>query len=96
MMAGITGAMVRSGLKDCKDVEVFDMRVTEPAHDVVEGGRTKKGIWNEAWTFRVCGQAIDVPMTFIPDAVGGGTTFMTSPMTPREGTGKPRVASPGF
>jgi hypothetical protein len=74
------GALVRSGLKDCKSAYVFDMRVTEPAHNVVEGDKTFKGVWNEIWTFRMCGQMIDVAMTFIPDATGGGTTFTSGPL----------------
>jgi len=77
MVSAITGALVRSGLKDCKDIDAFDMRVTEAAHNVIEGDKTFKGVWNETWTFKVCGQMIDVGMTFIPDANGGGTTFTT-------------------
>ncbi len=80
MLSAITGALVRSGLKDCKEIDVFDMRVTEPPHNVVEGDKTFKGVWNEIWTFRMCGQMVDVAMTFIPDAKGGGTTFRTGPM----------------
>jgi hypothetical protein len=77
MLPAIMGAVVRSGLKDCKDVDVFDMRVTEPAHDVVEGDKTFKGVWKETWIFKTCGQMIDVPIRFTPDANGGGTTFTT-------------------
>ncbi len=79
MMTAVIGAMSRSGLKEYKDFDVFDMRVTEPAHDVVEGDKTFRGVWSEIWTFRVRGQMIDVPMTFIPDANGGGTTFTSGP-----------------
>jgi hypothetical protein len=82
MMIAVTGALSRSGLNECKEVDVFDMRVTEPAHDVVEGEKIFKGVWSEIWTFRVCGQMIDVPMTFIPDANGGGTTFISGPDRP--------------
>lgn len=56
--------LILSGLKDCKDVDVFDMRVTTPAHDLVPG--KIKGVWNEIWTLKACGQMIDVAMTFIP------------------------------
>lgn len=82
-------AVVQSGLKDCKTALVFDMRVIEPSHDVVDGEKTFKGVWNELWTFSMCGQMIDVAMTFIPDATGGGTSFMASPAKPKSVTVKP-------
>jgi hypothetical protein len=89
MMSAVTGASARSGLKDCKQADVFDMRVTEPAHDVVEGDKTFKGVWSEIWTFRMCGQMIDVAMTFIPDPNGGGTTFTTGPVKQGDAKVKP-------
>lgn len=89
MLSATIGALSRSGLKDCRDSEVFDMRVTEPAHDVVEGDKTFKGVWNEIWTFRMCGQMVDVGMTFIPDANGGGTTFTSGPAKPGNAIVKP-------
>lgn len=89
MMSAVTGALARSGLKDCKKADVFDMRVTEPAHNVVEGEKIFKGVWNEIWTFRMCGQMIDVAMTFIPDANGGGTTFTSGPIKPEPAAVKP-------
>lgn len=79
MLSAITGALVQSGLKDCKNIDVFDMIVTEQAHNVVEGDKTFEGVWNESWAFKVCGQLIDVAMTFIPDVNGGGTSFTTGP-----------------
>ncbi|MBI5909842.1 MAG: hypothetical protein HY848_07810 [Betaproteobacteria bacterium] len=89
MLSAITAALARSGFKDCKDVDVFDMRVTDAAHNVVEGNKTFKGVWNEVWAFQVCGQMIGVPMTFIPDADGGGTTFTTGPAKMGDATVKP-------
>jgi hypothetical protein len=53
MLSAISVTAVRSGLKDCKDISVFDMRVTEPAHNVIEGEKTFKGVWKEIWTFRM-------------------------------------------
>lgn len=76
MMGAVARAEARSGLKDCKTFYVFDMRVTEPAHNVVEKETTFRGVWNELWTFSICGKMVDVPMTFIPDARGGGTTYI--------------------
>ena len=89
MLSAIMGAVARSGLNDCKDFDVFDMRVTEPAHDVAEGNKIIKGVWNEIWTLKVCGQAFDVAMTFIPDANGGGTSFTAGPSKVVETTAKP-------
>lgn len=82
-------AAMRAGLKDCKKADVFDMRVTEAAHDVTSAGTTFKGVWNEIWTFRMCGQMVDVAMTFIPDANGGGTSFTSGPVTPQAAVVKP-------
>jgi hypothetical protein len=84
MSSAIVGASARSGLKDCKDISVFDMRVTEPAHNFVEGEKTFKGVWNEIWTFRMCGHSVEVAMTFIPDVNGGGTTFKSGPVIHKE------------
>src|SRR3990170_3723445 len=75
--------------QDCKTALVFDMRVTESSHNVVEGKKAFKGVWNELWTFSMCGQMIDVAMTFIPDATGGGTSFTASPAKPKSITDKP-------
>jgi hypothetical protein len=66
---------VNPNAKDCKDVDMFDMNVTQEAHNVTEKGKALKGVWNETWTLYVCGSLVDVPITFIPDATGGGTTF---------------------
>jgi hypothetical protein len=77
MNSALQGASVRVD-KACKNFEIFDMRVSESPHDVVEGATTHKGVWNEIWTFRACGEMVEVPMTFIPDAVGGGTTFSST------------------
>ena len=82
MASAVSGAQVRSGLKGCKTADVFDMRVTQPAHNVVEGEKAIKGVWNEIWTFRMCGQMIDVAMTFIPDSNGGGTSYFSGPVKP--------------
>ncbi len=84
-----TSAAMRAGLKDCKKADIFDMRVTEAAHDVTSAGTTFKGVWNEVWTFRMCSQMVDVAMIFIPDANGGGTSFTSGPVTPQAAAVKP-------
>lgn len=88
MFEALSSAMVKAELTDCKDIDVFDMRITEPAHDVTDGDKTFKGVWNEAWTFRLCGQMVDVGISFIPDTTGGGTTYIVSPVKPAEAAKK--------
>ncbi|VVE19234.1 hypothetical protein PCA20602_03052 [Pandoraea capi] len=85
VMSAVTTALAKSGQSGCRKVEAFDMKVTKPPHDVVEGGRTLKGVWRERWTFRVCGQMVDVDMTFTPDADGGGTSFKSESVKPTQG-----------
>jgi hypothetical protein len=33
-------------------------------------------VWKEAWTFKICGKPVDTDITFIPDATGGGTSYV--------------------
>jgi hypothetical protein len=80
MPSAVQNANFQLGDKNCKECFIFDMRVTEPAHNVAEGGKMFIGVWKEVWTFRVCGKMIDVEMTFIPDANGGGTSFAAGPV----------------
>lgn len=85
MPSAVSGALARSALKGCKDVDVFDMRVTEPVHEVVAGDRTIQGVWSETWTLRMCKQLQEVAVTFIPGADGSGTTFTSGPVMRRMG-----------
>ncbi len=82
MPSVISGALDRSGLRDCGDIDVFDMRVTEQIHDVVEGDKTIRDVWNETWTLSMCGQMHDVAVTFMPDRNGSGTKFASGPVAP--------------
>ncbi|WP_150575550.1 hypothetical protein [Pandoraea aquatica] len=77
VMTAAAMALARAGLKECKNADVFDMRIKRPAHDVVENGKTIRGVWEETWTFRACGRMVDIDMNFLPDADGGGTSFHT-------------------
>lgn len=88
MLAAVPSALIQSGLKDCKEIDVFDMRVSEAPHDVGDGDKARKGVWAETWTFRMCGQMVDVAITFVPDARGGGTSFTVAPTKPGNGTAK--------
>lgn len=73
MPAALAAARARSGQHDCKVVDVFDMIVSEPAHQVIDEGKTIEGVWAEKWTFQLCGQLSDVLLRFTPDASNGGT-----------------------
>jgi hypothetical protein len=75
MRVAIPNAALKA--KDCKSALVFDMRVTKPVHDVTESEKTVKGVWEELWTFKMCSQLVEVPITFIPDGKGG-TSFVVS------------------
>lgn len=88
MRAAVSTATTAGVPKDCKTAHVYDMRVTQPARDVTEQGTTLKGVWDEVWTFSMCGQLVDVPMTFIPDAKGGGTTFKGGKASVRSASGQ--------
>lgn len=44
MFSAVTSALVKSGQKDCKEVDVFDMSVTVQAHDVVKDGTLFRGV----------------------------------------------------
>ncbi|HEY8084902.1 MAG TPA: hypothetical protein VIE69_04795 [Methylophilaceae bacterium] len=75
MRSALPSAMIKSGDRQCKDLDMLDMRVTQEPHDVIEGDKTSKGVWNETWTFLLCGKPVDTDITFVPDATGGGTSF---------------------
>jgi hypothetical protein len=79
----------QSGLKDSKEVDIFDMRVTRPPRDaIIQEESTKqgsdvwvsdkilKGVWEETWTFRVGGRMVDVVIAFVPNAERGGTDYV--------------------
>ena len=34
--------------------------------------------WQEVWLVNICGHRLNIPITFIPDATGGGTSFSIS------------------
>ena len=78
MPSAIAFALLRAGQRDCKDISVFDMKVTHPQHDVVDKGKVIKGIWKELWTIRICGKPIDVGITFTPNQDGPGTSFLVN------------------
>jgi hypothetical protein len=79
-MSAIPSALIKLGDMNCKQLDVFDMRVTSEPHDQTEAGKTLKGVWNEAWDFRMCGKPVEIEITFIPDTTGRGTSFVINPV----------------
>ena len=67
MFQATVTALVKSGVQDCKEAMVYDMRP--------DGPPDKEGRWSEVWIFRVCGKMVDVPINFVPDRKTGGVTF---------------------
>jgi hypothetical protein len=77
----LAAAKLRSSNQVCKDYSVFDMRVTEQPHDVVEQGASFAGVWRETWTFRACGVPVEVSIKFVPNAKLGGTDYIIDPVS---------------
>jgi hypothetical protein len=42
------------------------------------GSYNPHGSWQEVWLVNICGHRLNIPITFIPDATGGGTSFSVS------------------
>jgi hypothetical protein len=55
--------LAKQGAKDCKVLQVFDMRVVNPSK--------QGGPWQEGWTFQGCGARAEVKVVFTPDGKGG-------------------------
>lgn len=89
MRSAVPSGLIKSGQKDCKEFDVFDMNIKEPTHNVVKGDKTLKGVWSETWTFGMCGEMVDVLITFVPDDTGGGTSFTITLPKPNNTTAKP-------
>lgn len=53
---------------DCP-LDVLDTNIV--GHQVPRGRDT----WSEVWLVRVCGRRMQIPVTFVPDNVGSGTSF---------------------
>lgn len=69
-------AVYKSGLKDsCNNFEIIDTKTSERPHNITVDGQTKTNVWNEIWVYRVCGEEIEVPLAFTPDASGSSIKF---------------------
>lgn len=74
LMVAIVKLNQKSNKKNCRDLKLIDTELEKPPHDVIENGKTTKGVWNEKWTLRGCEETVKVAVTFIPDG-RGGTSF---------------------
>lgn len=85
MTSVMTSALLKirelNNQEKCNNVELIDTLLKKSPHDVIENGITTKGVWNEEWTLRGCGQTVKVPIIFSPDG-SGGTTFIIKTTLP--------------
>jgi len=67
--------LAKAGDSNCKRPIVSDMRVDQGPHPVEQAGKRLENVWNETWTFDVCGRTVDAAMTFVPTLRDGGTDW---------------------
>jgi len=75
--------------KDCKALAMADMQVSAPPHEVTEGDKVFKGVWDELWTFSQCGKSVGVSMHFTPSLDGSGIDFQAGTATQKPATAAP-------
>lgn len=56
--------------KNCKEAEFIDTRLTHPPREPKDHDKPA-GHWEEAWTFRGCGQDVEISLNFTLDDKGG-------------------------
>ena len=71
-------AMVKS---NCNKFQVINTELkTMPQYNkIYKGQRFASSTWIEEWTVDACGQKLVVPIAFIPDKKGFGTSFSITP-----------------
>lgn len=85
-------ALSQAGVRNCKEVDVFDMRVTKQPRDVIVEDESTghpppvhmrywiiTGVWEETWTFKVGGKMVDIIIAFVPNSERGGTDYVIMP-----------------
>ncbi len=65
-------------LNGCDDMAIENTEIlTRPEFNKVIGNKRYGSTpWKEMWTVKACGEKVFVPVTFVPDPVGVGTTYM--------------------
>jgi len=71
--------IVRNLRPACADIMVTDTRFEGPFEEKVPGTR-RTTPWRETWSVRICGEDLEVPVEFMPDATG---TMIKLQMPPR-------------
>lgn len=68
-------------LPNCTNLSVVDTKLLKMPefNKVYNGQRYASTPWIEEWTINACGKNVYVPVTFIPDDNGTGTSFAVSP-----------------
>ena len=74
-------AAVSVKVNNCTDLSVTDTKLEKMPefNKVYNGQRYASSPWIEEWTVNACGKEVYVPVTFIPDDNGVGTSFAVSP-----------------
>ena len=74
-------AAVSVKIKNCTDLSVTDTKLEKMPefNKIYNGQRYASSPWEEVWTVNACGKDVYVPVTFIPDDNGTGTSFAVSP-----------------
>ena len=80
---GLTAATAnaKAGEARCakaQQVVLADMRVDQMPHRVVEGDEVFENVWNETWTFDVCGHPVAAAMRFVANPRDGGADWNAS------------------
>ena len=69
---------VSVNLKDCSHMSVVNTEIiTMPEFNKIIGNRRYASTaWKELWTIMACGEKVSVPIIFVPDKSGTGTSYM--------------------
>lgn len=70
------GAALKTKQPNCREMSIFDMVITkEPVFDT---NKKQAGAWEETWTVQACAMRVGIPLKFVPDPDGKGTSFTLS------------------
>ncbi len=69
---------VSVNLNGCNDMSVINTElITRPEFNKIIGGkRYASSEWKELWTVMACGKKVYVPVTYVPDKKGIGTSYI--------------------
>jgi len=70
LLSAAMGFGFAHGIKPSCTIDVLDTHLITNV--------TPHNPWQEVWLVNICGNRLNIPITFIPDATGGGTSFSIS------------------